>query len=104
MIFSDIMLYLKDCIRLSDPLVLPQQVRTHSGGYLGHGGEGIGGKESNAPLFRLLSVVCGLLQPEESSRSPAGGVRIRLRGSGMLSGFVVAGDVKRSDGGSSTTS
>ena len=27
------------------PLVLPQQVKTRSWGYLGHGGEGIGGKE-----------------------------------------------------------
>ena len=35
---------LKDCVGLFDSLVLPQQVKTRRGGYLGHGGEGIGGK------------------------------------------------------------
>ena len=33
----------------SDFLVLPHQVKTRSGGYLGHGGEGIGGKERFPP-------------------------------------------------------
>ena len=42
-IFSDIMNF-KDCVWFSYSLVLPQ-VKTHSGGYLGHCGEGIGGKE-----------------------------------------------------------
>ena len=42
-IFSDIM-NLKDCVGFSDSLVLPQQIKARSGGYLGHGGEGIGGK------------------------------------------------------------
>ena len=41
--FSDIM-NLKDCVGFSDSLVLPQQAKTRSGGYLGHGGEGIGGR------------------------------------------------------------
>ena len=43
-IFSDIM-DLKDCAGFSDSLVLQQPVKTGSGGYLGHGREGIGGKE-----------------------------------------------------------
>ena len=43
-IFSDIM-NLKDCVGFSDSLVLQQQVKTRSGSYLGHGGEGIEGKE-----------------------------------------------------------
>ena len=49
-IFSDIM-NLKDCVGFSDFLVLPQQgplvlvVEVEITGYLGHGGEGIGGKE-----------------------------------------------------------
>ena len=41
-IFSDIM-NLKDCVGFSDSLVLQQQVKTRSGGYLGHDGEGIEG-------------------------------------------------------------
>ena len=41
-IFSDIM-NLKDCVGFSDSLILPQQVKTYSGGYLAHGVEGIGG-------------------------------------------------------------
>ena len=35
-------------------VVLPQQVKTRSGGYLDHGGEGIGGKEFDTLLFRPL--------------------------------------------------
>ena len=53
---------LKDCaVGFSDSLVLPQQVKTRSAGYLGHGGEGIGGKKFNAPLFRRLG--CMLTPP-----------------------------------------
>ena len=33
----------KDRVRFSDSLVLRQQVKTRSVGYLSHGGEGIGG-------------------------------------------------------------
>ena len=39
------MMNLKDCVWLSDSLVIPHQVKTRSGGYLGHGREGIGVKE-----------------------------------------------------------
>ena len=32
----------KDCVGFSNSLVLQQQVKTHIGGYLGHGDDGIG--------------------------------------------------------------
>ena len=84
----------------SDSLILPQQVKTYSGGYLAHGVEGIGGMPytdgrrsgcsdgsnmfsvescqftsgayhfSDAPLF---SVMCILLRRWSSGRSPAEG-------------------------------
>ena len=41
------------CVGFSDSLVVPQQVKTRSRGYLDHGGEGIGGKEFDAPLRPL---------------------------------------------------
>ena len=43
----------QDCVGFSDSLVLPQQVKTRSGGYLDHGGEGIWVKE----LFCGLPVI-----------------------------------------------
>ena len=43
-IFSDIMNLKDRAVRFYDSLVLPRQVTTRSGGYLGHGGEGMYGR------------------------------------------------------------
>jgi hypothetical protein len=135
---------LKDCIGFSDSGTFT--TKSHSGGYLGNRGEGIGGKELwlwlwspdwNATWRRKgllpyagqlsvhcrradLSVVCGLLRLDSSRCSAARGVHIPrleqwivgemtwiysclLKTSFSNAEFVVAGDVKRSAGGSTTT-
>ena len=93
----------------SDFLVLPHQVKTRSGGYLGHGGEGIGGKEFDAPLFRSVGrmrtrrgIRCTTERSKQGSvreitwtrseltavywkyLSPAGGAGVRIRQQSLL--------------------
>ena len=61
---------LNDCVGFSDSLVLQKKVKTCSEGYLGHGGEGIGGRGTLALTLKQrlncnmeekgMVAVCGL--------------------------------------------
>ena len=75
---------LKDCVGFSDSLVFQQQVKARSGGYLGHGGEGIGGKELRLRLSEVQIVTRhggerDCCRMRRSCSAAAGGVCIQPR-------------------------